>query len=92
MWSLKLFLKHALFYHITNLNTLLILPTISLIFRNDNSQEDEQLEANKAANSKTGGKRGIMQLNRFGWIDILDARSKSKDEPVKPCIYTTKFR
>lgn len=80
------------FCPISNLSTLLILLTLSLLFRNDNAQDDEQLDVNKAVDNKSDGKRGIMQLNRFGWIDILDARSKSKDEPVKPCIYTTKFR
>jgi len=58
----------------------------------DTLQDEAQIEDEKTGDDKSENKRGIMQLNRFGWIDVLEARSKSSDEPVKPCIYTTKFR
>ena len=65
---------------------------LSLQLRADALQDEEQIKDDKIGDDKSESKRAIMQLTRFGWIDVLEARSKSSDEPVKPCIYTTKFR
>ncbi|XP_065072192.1 leucine-rich repeat-containing protein 72-like [Rhopilema esculentum] len=59
----------------------------------DTSSNEQKQNGDSTANTNDQkSKRAIMQLNRFGWIDILEARTKSKDATPEPCIYTTKFR
>ena len=66
------------------------MPTLTSRLYYSNEQKQDSDSAENTSDQKS--KRAIMQLNRFGWIDILEARTKSKDATPEPCIYTTKFR
>eukprot|EP00794_Sanderia_malayensis_P017028 gene17028-18742_t len=66
------------------------------VFADDSSfNVKEGTSTSPKGNVKEPAKRSLMQFNRFGWVDVLEARnnnSPNNNNSTVPCIYSAKFR